>query len=51
MTGRAPGGRKQQNSCGALSRGGASGPQALVVSVAFAHPGRPASDHAGVFQL
>ena len=40
-----------ENSCGALSRGGASGPQALVVSVAFTHPGRPVSDHAGVFQL
>lgn len=42
--GGAPGGGKQENSCGALSRGGALGPRALVVSGAFAHPGRPVSE-------
>lgn len=42
--GGAPGGGKKETSYGALSRGGASGPQALIVSGAFAHPGRPVSE-------
>ena len=45
--GGAPGGGKQENSCGARSRGGALGPRALVVSGAVAHPGRPVSELEG----